>query len=110
MQKRETGPSIARCYAESKLYPYWDKSLNAPVSIVRRPAKVLLTSRKYGNKVLSVIVNDTDKPVEITLKYRGITPSKAFNMFDREREMYSICGNTLKLKLGPREAKLLCQE
>ncbi len=97
-------------YADSEFYPYWDKTLKAPAAIVNAPADLLLSSRKYGNKVLSVIVNDTDKPVEITLNYQGVSPAKAFNMFDREREIYSISGNTLNLKLGPREAKLLCQE
>ncbi|MBQ7403797.1 MAG: hypothetical protein IJW05_10195 [Lentisphaeria bacterium] len=97
-------------YAESEFFPYWDKTLNAPVTITNIPKKMLLSSRKYGNKVLSIIVNDTDHPVEITLSYHGVSPAKAFNMFDREREIYSISGNTLKLKFGPREAKLLCQE
>ena len=97
-------------YADSEFYPYWDKTLKAPAAIVNAPEDLLLSSRKYGNKVLSVIVNDTDKPVEITLNYQGVSPAKAFNMFDREKEIYSISGNTLKLKFGPREAKILCQE
>jgi hypothetical protein len=102
---------LSRDYANSQFYPYWDKSLKAPVLLHTDAVsgkEVLLSSRRDGKRVMTSIVNDTDREICVTLTFQDFDPVMAFNTFNKNSERYSIRENKLELKFGPREGKILC--
>ena len=98
-------------YASATFYPYWIKSGNTPVKIMTPvSSKIMLSSYQSGKRLLAILLNDSDRSVQVTLHFKNLETGNVFNMFDSRKEKYKILKHQLKLNLYPREAKLLCIE
>jgi len=99
-----------------KFVPYWDKS--NPVVIVKPMSdRLMLSTYLREGKALVVVLNDTDKKEDITIKIADVgkinaaknETLKATDAYDRSVK-YEIQNNELNLTLSPRELKIFILE
>ncbi len=95
-------------YGTAVFHPYWQKTGN-PITVTA-PGEVMASTRVLGNRMLLTVLNDSDRNTQAMIKFNQLSDAKGFNAFDKDHETYNITGGNLNLKLGPREAKILCIE
>ena len=87
-------------------HPWWDK--NPAVTANNNVLAALYTN---NGKALCPVLNDTDKPVTVTLTFRAdlqLAGFRADGVFTQKQ--YKLNGNKLQLTLAPREWELLFLE
>ncbi len=87
-------------------HPWWDKN-----PAVTANNNVLAAIYTNNGKALCPVLNDTDKPVTVTLTFRAdlqLAGFRADGVFTKKQ--YKLNGNKLQLTLAPREGELLFLE